>query len=168
MRIDFTKMHGLGNDFLLMEVPAGGPLPNPTQWRQLADRHAGVGFDQALVLEPSRQAGSAAHYRVFNADGGEVEQCGNGARCIAYYLQMHGRAGVDGNVSIDGVGGTVSARVLADGRVTVLEILGSPTLRPAPCRLRRQLPRRPTRSRSAARIWNSGRCRWAIRTPCCG
>jgi diaminopimelate epimerase len=128
MRVAFTKMHGLGNDFLLMEVPAGGALPDATQWRQLADRHAGVGFDQALVLEPSRLAGSAAHYRVFNADGGEVEQCGNGARCIAYYLQMHGRAGADGNVSIDGVGGAVSARVLADGRVTVN--LGIPDFAP--------------------------------------
>ena len=129
MRVAFTKMHGLGNDFLLMEVPAGGALPDAAQWRRLADRHAGVGFDQALVLEPPRLAGSAAHYRVFNADGGEVEQCGNGARCIAYYLQMHGRAGVDGNVSMDGVGGAVSARVLEDGRVAV--DLGIPDFAPS-------------------------------------
>ncbi len=128
MRIAFTKMHGLGNDFLVMEAPAGGALPSPAQWRQLADRHAGVGFDQALVLEPPRAAGSAAHYRIFNADGGEVEQCGNGARCIAHYLQMHGRAGAEGAVATDGAGGAVSARVLADGRVAV--DLGVPDFEP--------------------------------------
>ena len=129
MRVAFTKMHGLGNDFLLMEAPAGGTLPNAAQWRQLADRRTGVGFDQALVLEPPRIAGSATHYRVFNADGGEVEQCGNGARCIAYYLQLHGRAGSDGNVSMDGIAGEVNARVLADGRVSV--DLGVPDFAPS-------------------------------------
>jgi diaminopimelate epimerase len=129
MRVAFTKMHGLGNDFLLMEAPANGGVPNAAQWRQLADRHVGVGFDQALVLEPPRVAGSAAHYRVFNADGKEVEQCGNGARCIVHYLQMHGRTGVDGAVSIDGVGGAVNARVLADGRVSV--DLGIPDFAPS-------------------------------------
>ncbi len=128
MRIAFTKMHGLGNDFLVMEAPADGALPSPAQWRQLADRHAGVGFDQALVLEPPRVAGSATHYRVFNADGGEVEQCGNGARCIAHYLQLHGRAGAGGEVAMDGAGGAVSARVLADGRVAV--DLGVPDFEP--------------------------------------
>jgi diaminopimelate epimerase len=129
MRLAFTKMHGLGNDFLVMEAPTGGALPSAAQWRQLADRHAGVGFDQALVLEAPRLAGSAAHYRVFNADGGEVEQCGNGARCIAHYLQMHGRAGSDGSVSMDSVAGAVNARVLADGRVSV--DLGVPDFTPS-------------------------------------
>ena len=128
MRIAFTKMHGLGNDFLVMEAPTDGALPSAAQWRQLADRHAGVGFDQALVLEPPRVAGSATHYRIFNADGGEVEQCGNGARCIAHYLQIHGRGGVDGTVSMDGASGTVAARVLDDGRVAV--DLGIPDFEP--------------------------------------
>jgi len=128
MRIAFTKMHGLGNDFLVMEAPAGGALPSAAQWRQLADRHAGVGFDQALVLEPPRASGSAAHYRIFNADGGEVEQCGNGARCIAHYLRMHGRGGADGSVVTDGRGGAVTARVLEEGRVAV--DLGIPDFEP--------------------------------------
>ncbi|HEV7433207.1 MAG TPA: diaminopimelate epimerase [Steroidobacteraceae bacterium] len=119
MRIAFTKMHGLGNDFLVMEAPSDAALPSPAQWRQLADRHTGVGFDQALVLEPPRVAGSAAHYRIFNADGGEVEQCGKGVRCIAHYLQMHGRKGVDGTLSMDGAGGPVLARVLDDGGIAV-------------------------------------------------
>ena len=119
MRIAFTKMHGLGNDFLVMESPAGGALPTSAQWRALADRRTGVGFDQALVIGPPRVAGSAAHYRIFNADGGEVEQCGNGARCIAHYLRLHGRAGADGSARMDGAGGVVAARLLDDGRYAV-------------------------------------------------
>ena len=128
MHVAFTKMHGLGNDFLIMETPMDGALPSAAQWHRLADRHAGVGFDQALVLEPPRAAGSATHYRVFNADGNEVEQCGNGARCIARYLQEQGRAGVDGSVSMDGAGGLIAARVLEDGRVAV--DLGVPDFEP--------------------------------------
>ena len=128
MRIAFTKMHGLGNDFLVMEAPSEGVLPNAAQWRQLADRHAGVGFDQALVLTPPRMAGSAAHYRIFNADGGEVAQCGNGARCLARYLQLQGRGGVDGTLFMDGAGGPVSAKALGDGRIAV--DLGIPDFEP--------------------------------------
>jgi diaminopimelate epimerase len=128
MHIEFTKMHGLGNDFLVLEAPAGGVLPSAAQWRALADRHAGIGFDQALLLEPARVDGTAVHYRVFNADGSEVEQCGNGARCVARYLQLRGRVGPDGTVSMGSTGGTVAARVLADGRVSV--DLGVPDFEP--------------------------------------
>jgi diaminopimelate epimerase len=128
MRIDFTKLHGLGNDFLLIEAQAGATLPSTTQWRALADRHAGVGFDQALVLEPPRVAGTAVHYRVFNADGGEVEQSGNGARCVARFLQLRGRVNADGSVRMGSTGGLVAARVLADGRVSVE--LGVPSFEP--------------------------------------
>jgi diaminopimelate epimerase len=128
MQLEFTKMHGLGNDFLVLEAPAGGVLPSAAQWRALADRHAGIGFDQALLLEPPRVAGTAVHYRVFNADGSEVEQCGNGARCVARYLQLRGHVGADGTVSMGSTGGTVAARVLADGRVSV--DLGVPDFEP--------------------------------------
>ncbi len=128
MQLEFTKMHGLGNDFLVLEAPADGVLPSAAQWRALADRHAGIGFDQALLLEPARAAGTAVHYRVFNADGSEVEQCGNGARCVARYLQLRGRIGADGTVSMGSTGGTVAARVLADGRVAV--DLGIPDFEP--------------------------------------
>ncbi len=128
MRIAFTKMHGLGNDFLVMEAPGDAVLPSAAQWRQLADRHAGVGFDQALVIAMPEDSTSPAHYRIFNADGGEVEQCGNGARCLAHYLRMHGHEGVDGTVQMDGAGGRVSARVLEDGRIAV--DLGIPDFEP--------------------------------------
>jgi diaminopimelate epimerase len=128
MHIEFTKLHGLGNDFLLLEAPAGGALPTAEQWRALADRHAGVGFDQALVLQPPRAPGTAVHYRVFNADGGEVEQSGNGARCVARFLQLKGRVGADGAVLMGSTSGNVTARVLADGRVSV--DLGVPSFEP--------------------------------------
>jgi len=128
MRIDFTKLHGLGNDFLLIEAQAGATLPSPAQWRALADRHAGVGFDQALVLEPPRAPGTVVHYRVFNADGGEVEQSGNGARCVARFLQLRGRVNADGSVRMGSTGGPVAARVLPDGRVSVE--LGIPSFEP--------------------------------------
>ncbi len=129
MRIAFTKMHGLGNDFLVLEAPPGGVLPSASQWRALADRHAGVGFDQALLLEPPSQPGTALHYRVFNADGSEVEQCGNGARCVARYLQLQGRVAAGGTVNLGSAGGTVVARVQESGAVDVA--LGRPDFNPA-------------------------------------
>jgi diaminopimelate epimerase len=133
MRIAFTKMHGLGNDFIVYERQASDPLPDAATWRRLADRHAGIGFDQALVLEPAHEAGTVAYYRIFNADGGEVEQCGNGARCVARWLAMHGRSdgvarGVE-KLAMGSPGGRVAARVMPDGRVAV--DLGEPDFNPA-------------------------------------
>ena len=86
MQLKFIKMHGLGNDFFVLDHRPGEALLAAEQWRALADRHTGVGFDQALLIEPARSAGARASYRVINADGSEVEQCGNGVRCIARLL----------------------------------------------------------------------------------
>ncbi|HWG75811.1 MAG TPA: diaminopimelate epimerase [Steroidobacteraceae bacterium] len=118
MRLDFVKMHGLGNDFLVLDLPADALLPSASQWRALADRRTGVGFDQALVLQPPRRAGTDAFYRIFNADGSEVEQCGNGARCVAALLQRR-RPGHDATLTLDSTGGLLHARILPEGRVTV-------------------------------------------------
>ncbi len=118
MRIDFTKMHGLGNDFVVFDAPAGGWLPSPEQWRQLSHRHTGIGFDQALVLEAPRRADTAVFYRIFNADGHEVEQCGNGARCIAALLYHRGRAQA-GAIIMDSPAGLIRARILAPNLVSV-------------------------------------------------
>jgi diaminopimelate epimerase len=118
MRLDFTKMHGLGNDFIVLDVPATQPLPDAATWRRLADRHTGVGFDQALVLQPPARHGTAVHYRIFNADGGEVEQCGNGARCVAELLRRRGLASA-GGLRMDSPAGVIEARVLAPGRISV-------------------------------------------------
>jgi diaminopimelate epimerase len=128
MRIDFTKMHGLGNDFIVFESPTAATALTPAQWRALADRHRGIGFDQALVVEPARRTDTAAFYRIFNADGLEVEQCGNGARCIADYLRLTGRA-PNGRVLLDSPGGLIDAHVPGAGIVAVN--MGVPDFAPA-------------------------------------
>src|SRR5450755_3338977 len=120
MRIEFLKMQGLGNDFLVFDadaVAANNRLDSGTL-RALADRHTGVGFDQALMLETPRDSNSRVFYRVFNSDGSEVEQCGNGARCIAALL--YARAPELGReLTMGSLGGTVHARVREDGLVSV-------------------------------------------------
>jgi diaminopimelate epimerase len=119
MRIEFLKMQGLGNDFLVFDAPAAaGTHLDSSRLRALADRHTGIGFDQALMLESPRDAGSRVFYRIFNSDGAEVEQCGNGARCIAALL--YARAPELGrDLVMESVGGVVHARVRDDGLVSV-------------------------------------------------
>lgn len=95
MQLTFTKMHGCGNDFIVIDARAEPVSLTPAVMQRLADRHFGVGCDQILLLEPGQNQAAAVRYRIFNADGGEVEQCGNGARCIARYLQRHGFADSD-------------------------------------------------------------------------
>jgi diaminopimelate epimerase len=118
MRLKFIKMHGLGNDFMLVEWPTGQPLPEPDLVRRLADRRHGIGFDSLLSFEPG------GLYRVFNADGSESAQCGNGARCIAAYL-------ADGEpleLELRSSAGPVQARVGTSGMVSIN--LGVPDFRP--------------------------------------
>jgi diaminopimelate epimerase len=117
MRIAFTKMHGVGNDFVVFDAPPDSLL-EPASLQGLADRRTGIGFDQALVLEAARRADTAVFYRVFNADGDEVEQCGNGARCIALLLHRRGRTR-QGRVTLDSPAGVVEARVAGEAHVSV-------------------------------------------------
>jgi diaminopimelate epimerase len=118
MRLAFTKMHGLGNDFIVFDARGPDEVPSATALRRLADRRTGIGFDQALVLSPPVRPGTDVHYRIFNADGSEVEQCGNGARCIARLVAS--RAAIrDRALVMDSPGGLVSARLRADGLVSV-------------------------------------------------
>jgi diaminopimelate epimerase len=118
MRIEFLKMQGLGNDFLVFDAPAADTHLDSSSLRALADRHTGIGFDQALMLETPRDAGRRVFYRIFNSDGTEVEQCGNGARCIAALL--YARAPELGrDLVMESVGGVVHARVRDDGLVSV-------------------------------------------------
>jgi diaminopimelate epimerase len=120
MRIEFLKMQGLGNDFLVFDAAAVASHAHLDEGtlRALADRHTGIGFDQALMLESPKGPGSRVFYRVFNSDGTEVEQCGNGARCVAALL--YSRAPELGRELImDSTGGTVRARVREDGMVSV-------------------------------------------------
>ena len=118
MRLDFTKMHGVGNDFVVFDAPPGQPVPTADQFRRLADRHTGIGFDQALVLEPARRPDTAVFYRIFNSDGAEVEQCGNGARCIAALLHRRGQAPA-GAITMDSPAGLIHARILRGNVVSV-------------------------------------------------
>ena len=127
MQIEFTKMHGLGNDFMLFDLPADSSMPTREQWQALSDRHTGVGFDQAVVLQPPRRHGTDAFYRIFNADGGEAEQSGNGARCVAALLHRRGHLNGD-TVAIDCSAGLMRARVI--GRDMVSIDLGVPNFDP--------------------------------------
>jgi diaminopimelate epimerase len=126
MRFSFAKMHGLGNDFIVFDGEQA--LPEAATLRRLADRHTGIGFDQALALYPPRRPGTDLYYRIFNSDGSEVEQCGNGARCIAAHAAARlGRR--HATLAMDSPGGIVSARVLNDGIVAVG--MGVPDFAPA-------------------------------------
>jgi len=127
MRVDFTKMHGLGNDFIIFDSPVAGFAPSRELWQRLAARHTGIGFDQALMLEKPRQPGSAAFYRIFNADGAEVEQCGNGARCVAALLSRRG-ATPAGAMTLESAGGLVRARMAGEQLVSI--DLGVPDFAP--------------------------------------
>lgn len=128
MRLAFTKMHGLGNDFIVFDAASSAALPSAAEIRRLSDRRTGIGFDQALVLEPPRRAGTDVFYRIFNGDGSEVEQCGNGARCIARLVASR-RGDVDSPLAMDSPGGIVNARLRADGLVAVA--MGIPDFTPA-------------------------------------
>ncbi len=119
-------MQGLGNDFLVFDAPAA-PL-DPRTLRALADRHTGIGFDQALMLEPPRSPSSRIFYRIFNADASEVEQCGNGARCIAALMYQRAPA-LGRNLVMGSPGGEVHAFVREDGLVSV--DMGEPDFHPA-------------------------------------
>ena len=120
MRLEFLKMQGLGNDFLVFDAPgiATGARLDSEKLRALADRHTGVGFDQALMLETPRDSNTRVFYRIFNSDGTEVEQCGNGARCIAALL--YARAPQLGRELLMGSPvGEIRARIRDDGLVSV-------------------------------------------------
>ena len=86
MRIQFTKMHGLGNDFVVIDAVSQHVNLRASQIQKLADRHTGIGFDQLLLIEPPSRPDADFDYRIFNSDGGEVEHCGNGARCFAKFV----------------------------------------------------------------------------------
>jgi len=88
--MQFSKMHGLGNDFMVVDAVTQNVFFSPELIRRLADRHVGVGFDQLLVVEPPYDPDLDFHYRIFNADGSEVNQCGNGARCFARFVRLKG------------------------------------------------------------------------------
>jgi len=132
MKIRFTKMQGAGNDFVVLDETAGPLGLSAAQYRFLADRHFGVGADQILTVRPPSPRAAAEgvdfEYVIHNADGGEVEQCGNGARCFARFVHDRGLTGKD-TIRVQTKSGVISPRLTGDGRVTV--DMGSPQFEPA-------------------------------------
>jgi diaminopimelate epimerase len=128
MRIRFTKMHGLGNDFVVLDAISQDFVPTPAQARFLADRHFGVGCDQILVVERSTTPSVDFRYRIFNADGGEVEQCGNGARCFVRFVHEQGLTDKR-EIRVETQSGLIALRLEVDGQVTV--DMGAPRFQPA-------------------------------------
>lgn len=126
--VAFRKMHGLGNDFMLIDARSRELALSREKIAALADRHTGVGFDQLLILENPADGSSDAAYRVFNADGTEVEQCGNGVRCIARYLG-DSDCFTATELSLQGAAGKISAKLLNAGQVEVS--MGEPDFDPA-------------------------------------
>ena len=118
MRIRFTKMQGAGNDFIMLDETRRLLGLSTAQYRFLADRHFGVGADQILSVRPSPAAGIDFEYVIHNADGGEVEQCGNGARCFVRFVREQGLTDKDA-VKVKTLGGVIEPRMQADGRVRV-------------------------------------------------
>jgi diaminopimelate epimerase len=125
--IRFTKMHGAGNDFVILDRLAGAPFPDAALARRLADRHFGVGCDQIMVIEAALTPEHAFRYRIVNADGSAAGQCGNGARCVAAYLRD--RYGMTDGALLDSPGGPVHVGFGPDGSVELA--LGQPRLDPA-------------------------------------
>ncbi len=127
MRLRFTKMQGLGNDFVVIDATRVPLELTPRQIRFIADRHFGVGCDQLLVVAPPRSEEADFRYRIFNADGGEVEQCGNGARCFARFVHEKGLTGKR-EIRVETLRGVIVPRLRDDGWVTV--DMGVPDLAP--------------------------------------
>ena len=128
MKLAFAKMHGAGNDFVVLDCTSHAFALTPAQIRFIADRHLGVGFDQLLVVERPRSPGADFRYRIFNADGGEVEQCGNGARCFVKFVHAKGLT-QKREIMVETLGGVIRPRLEEDGEVTV--DMGRPVLQGA-------------------------------------
>ena len=127
MKLQFTKMHGLGNDFVLLDGIHQTLALTSAQWKALADRHFGVGADQILIVEKA-QGDADFRYRIFNSDGGEVEQCGNGARCFVRFVHEKGLTSKRA-IRVETLGGLIEPRLEDDGMVTV--DMGVPSFAPA-------------------------------------
>lgn len=127
-RLRFTKMHGLGNDFVVLDGINQPVTLTPAQARRIADRRFGIGCDQILLVERATRADADFRYRIFNADGGEVEQCGNGARCFVRFVHDHGLTDKTA-IRVETASGLIEPRLLDNGQVRV--DMGAPRFAPA-------------------------------------
>lgn len=127
MKLPFTKMHGLGNDFVVIDATRQPVTLDSEQIRHIADRHFGVGCDQLLIVEPAQNPKADFRYRIFNNDGGEVEQCGNGARCFARFVRARGLTNKR-DITVETLKGLLVLSVAENENVTVN--MGIPRFRP--------------------------------------
>jgi diaminopimelate epimerase len=127
MTLEFTKMHGLGNDFVVIDAINQSVFLTTEQIQQLADRHTGIGFDQLLLVETASTPAADFRYRIFNADGGEVGQCGNGARCFMQFVHDHGLSRKT-TLQVETASGPLQLIRTDDGQITV--DMGVPRLEP--------------------------------------
>jgi diaminopimelate epimerase len=127
MQIRFSKMHGLGNDFMIVDGVTQHLQFDPATIRNLADRHTGVGFDQLLIVEPPSDPNADFRYRIYNADGSEAEQCGNGARCFARFVVENGLC-MKSTLRLETNTGMIGTQLLDDGNVEV--DMGIPCIAP--------------------------------------
>jgi diaminopimelate epimerase len=125
----FTKMHGLGNDFVVLDARTSLPMPDDACIRAMADRHTGIGFDQLLIIESARDPACVAAYSIRNADGSVAEQCGNGARCIGAWLHRAGAIATGTMAKLQSPAGVIGMRLDDASRVAVE--MGKPVFEPA-------------------------------------
>ncbi|ABG42573.1 diaminopimelate epimerase [Paraglaciecola mesophila] len=128
MQVQFSKMHGLGNDFVVIDNVTQNVFFSKEKISQLADRNFGIGFDQLLVVEPPYDPEQDFHYRIFNSDGSEVSQCGNGARCFARFVKMKGLTNRN-KIVVSTKAGRIVLYHERDGQITVN--MGEPIFEPA-------------------------------------
>ena len=147
-KLRFTKMHGLGNDFVVLDGIGQHVDLTAAQYRRLADRRLGVGCDQVLVVERAQSPDVDFRYRIFNADGGEVEQCGNGARCFVTFVRDHGYTQKT-KIRVETAGGIIVPEIGDGGEVTV--DMGVPRFAPAEIPVRRRHRRRRAAARGRGR-----------------
>lgn len=126
-RVAFSKMHGLGNDFVVFDATEHAIALDAATIRRLSDRRFGIGCDQVLLVEPPRLPDTLFYYRIFNADGSEVEQCGNGARCFARFVRDHGLTDLD-EIPVGTAAGPITLYLRTDGQVRV--DMGAPVFTP--------------------------------------
>jgi diaminopimelate epimerase len=134
MRLKFTKMHGLGNDFVVLNGVTQHIQLDANQLRHIADRQRGIGCDQILLVERPTQSGVDFRYRIFNADGGEVEQCGNGARCFVHFVRDEGLS-TKTEIRVETDNGIIAPLLNSNGEVTV--DMGAPRFEPSEIPFRR-------------------------------
>ena len=128
MILNFTKMHGAGNDFVVIDLISQHCKLRPRDFRRIADRRLGIGCDQVLLVEPPGSPDVDFRYRIFNADGGEVEQCGNGARCFARFVREK-KLTAKRVISVETAAGIITLRVRDNHQVEV--DMGAPEFEPA-------------------------------------